>query len=404
MSATNNTVNNNNTPDTKMEQSPSPMEAIPPAPTTKPPPKRNRRATTAERRATHNAVERARRETLNGRFLTLASILPPLASIRRPSKSAIVGSSIATVRAGRRHRLRAAQALKALAREAETLRMEVNTWRARARLPVLEAPSRSQDFSIVLSGEMEEDPADAEYAIDEGDEEDYEDGLENDDDELGSAPPGSRDGMKMDLAATRQHIASPVSSGPRTPPASESPALMHAHARSPMQSASPVTPNLVPHHPSAMNHFDNNPMMYHHSQMKGAPGYDNGPSFGYDHGMGMRPRTAENHGAAYDLGLDLDLFDAMPRGGRGGHNGIDAGALGWAASNPAHPAFAGPSHLPVLEMPIPRSRMHAAPYPPARGHPMGYPGYHNQPRAHQPHHPGGLHYDDMEFGHHAFAV
>jgi hypothetical protein len=33
-------------------------------------PKRSsRRANTAERRATHNAVERARRETLNGRFL-----------------------------------------------------------------------------------------------------------------------------------------------------------------------------------------------------------------------------------------------------------------------------------------------------------------------------------------------
>lgn len=31
--------------------------------------KPSRRASTAERRATHNAVERARRETLNGRFL-----------------------------------------------------------------------------------------------------------------------------------------------------------------------------------------------------------------------------------------------------------------------------------------------------------------------------------------------
>ncbi|KAJ7903148.1 hypothetical protein B0H13DRAFT_1882211 [Mycena leptocephala] len=45
-----------------------------------PAPKRRaaRRANTAERRATHNAVERMRRETLNGRFLTLASLLPPL--------------------------------------------------------------------------------------------------------------------------------------------------------------------------------------------------------------------------------------------------------------------------------------------------------------------------------------
>ena len=40
---------------------------IPPAPAGKRKP--SRRANTAERRATHNAVERQRRETLNGRFL-----------------------------------------------------------------------------------------------------------------------------------------------------------------------------------------------------------------------------------------------------------------------------------------------------------------------------------------------
>ena len=36
--------------------------------------KPNRRANTAERRATHNAVERQRRETLNGRFLVCVSL------------------------------------------------------------------------------------------------------------------------------------------------------------------------------------------------------------------------------------------------------------------------------------------------------------------------------------------
>ena len=36
--------------------------------------KPNRRANTAERRATHNAVERQRRETLNGRFLVRFSL------------------------------------------------------------------------------------------------------------------------------------------------------------------------------------------------------------------------------------------------------------------------------------------------------------------------------------------
>ncbi|KAJ7023996.1 hypothetical protein C8F04DRAFT_1303447 [Mycena alexandri] len=93
--------------------------------TTQPKRRPPRRANTAERRATHNAVERMRRETLNGRFLTLASLLPPLAALRRPSKSAIVGSSIATVHASRRHRVLAAQTLRAISREAENLRRPV---------------------------------------------------------------------------------------------------------------------------------------------------------------------------------------------------------------------------------------------------------------------------------------
>lgn len=55
------------------------------------PKRRSRRApNTAERRATHNAVERARRETLNGRFMDLAAALPSMSHVKRPSKSMIV--------------------------------------------------------------------------------------------------------------------------------------------------------------------------------------------------------------------------------------------------------------------------------------------------------------------------
>ena len=60
---------------------PPPAEGAAPAQSTSPnnaaQPKRkpSRRANTAERRATHNAVERARRETLNGRFLVRPPIL-----------------------------------------------------------------------------------------------------------------------------------------------------------------------------------------------------------------------------------------------------------------------------------------------------------------------------------------
>jgi hypothetical protein len=117
--------------------------------------KPSRRANTAERRATHNAVERQRRETLNGRFLDLAALLPNLSQIRRPSKSAIVNSSIAHIHASRRHRAMASRELRLLKLETDALRRELNEWRDRANLPRVEEPVRSEAFSMVLSGEVE---------------------------------------------------------------------------------------------------------------------------------------------------------------------------------------------------------------------------------------------------------
>lgn len=117
--------------------------------------KPSRRANTAERRATHNAVERQRRETLNGRFLDLAALLPNLSQIRRPSKSSIVNSSIAHIHASRRHRLLAARELRAIKLEADALRRELNEWRDRSGIPRIEEPVRGEGFSMVLSGELE---------------------------------------------------------------------------------------------------------------------------------------------------------------------------------------------------------------------------------------------------------
>ncbi|PFH46451.1 hypothetical protein AMATHDRAFT_82582 [Amanita thiersii Skay4041] len=117
--------------------------------------KPSRRANTAERRATHNAVERQRRETLNGRFLDLAALLPNLSQIRRPSKSSIVNSSIAHIHASRRHRMLAARELRLLKLEADALRRELNEWRDRAGIPRIEEPLRSDGFSMVISGELE---------------------------------------------------------------------------------------------------------------------------------------------------------------------------------------------------------------------------------------------------------
>lgn len=131
--------------------------------------KTTRRVNTAERRATHNAVERQRRETLNGRFLDLAALLSNLNQIRRPSKSAIVNSSIAHLNASRRHRILAAQQLRMMKNESDALRREVNEWRARAGVNTfVDEPMRSDAFGIVIRGELEFEAGDMLDAGDSG--------------------------------------------------------------------------------------------------------------------------------------------------------------------------------------------------------------------------------------------
>lgn len=142
--------------------------------------KPSRRASTAERRATHNAVERARRETLNGRFLDLAGLLPNLSQLRRPSKSAIVNSSIAHIHAARRHRLLASRELRLLKLESDALRRELNEWRNRAGIPRIDEPVRGEGFSVVLSGEPEIIPIPGGAGLQEEDEDGF--GEEMDDD------------------------------------------------------------------------------------------------------------------------------------------------------------------------------------------------------------------------------
>nr|UBR88886.1 transcription factor bHLH3 [Ganoderma lucidum] len=149
--------------------------------TAQPKRKPSRRANTAERRATHNAVERARRETLNGRFLDLAALLPNLSQIRRPSKSSIVNSSIAHIHASRRHRLLAARELRLLKLESDALRRELNEWRDRSGLPRVDEPVRGEAFQMILSGEVEvlsagpieEEGADGDYGDNDYGDDDY---------------------------------------------------------------------------------------------------------------------------------------------------------------------------------------------------------------------------------------
>ncbi|PLW47382.1 hypothetical protein PCANC_05847 [Puccinia coronata f. sp. avenae] len=88
------------------------------------------KATTAERRATHNAIERARRESLNGRFLELARALPTMQSVKRPSKSVIVNKSLEWICESQAREYE-------LVRENDFLRNQVNELRAQLQMEPL---------------------------------------------------------------------------------------------------------------------------------------------------------------------------------------------------------------------------------------------------------------------------
>ncbi|WVN87149.1 uncharacterized protein L203_102325 [Cryptococcus depauperatus CBS 7841] len=121
----------------------------------KKPLKPRKRVNTAEKRSQHNAIERARRETLNGKFIVLARLLPSLAVTRRPSKSAIVNESISHLTFQRNQRLLASKLLREIARERDELLREVNEWRSINGYAMKEGQGWSEDMEEVLGVEKE---------------------------------------------------------------------------------------------------------------------------------------------------------------------------------------------------------------------------------------------------------
>ncbi|KAK4683466.1 hypothetical protein P7C73_g6795, partial [Tremellales sp. Uapishka_1] len=115
-------------------------------------PKSRKRVNTAEKRHQHNAIERQRRETLNGKFLSLARLLPSLASHRRPSKSAIVNGSISHLTHQRDQRLLAASELRRLCSERDELFKEVNEWRKANGFPAKDGGSGWTDAMEEIVG------------------------------------------------------------------------------------------------------------------------------------------------------------------------------------------------------------------------------------------------------------
>ncbi|EGU13511.1 Macrophage erythroblast attacher isoform 1 [Rhodotorula toruloides ATCC 204091] len=87
----------------------------------------------ADKRATHNAVERKRRESLNTRFLDLAKALPTMQHIKRPSKAVIVTKALDYVYDSLLRE-------RALVEENNQLRVEVDALRAKLGLPSLPPP------------------------------------------------------------------------------------------------------------------------------------------------------------------------------------------------------------------------------------------------------------------------
>jgi hypothetical protein len=109
----------------------------------------------AERRANHNAVERARRECLNTKFQELAHALPSLAQVRRPSKSIIVQKSLDFIyNASQKDELHEKE-MRSIRNENDLLREEIN--KLREKLGLEPYPPREESKPSQQADEAKED-------------------------------------------------------------------------------------------------------------------------------------------------------------------------------------------------------------------------------------------------------
>ncbi|KAI8926253.1 hypothetical protein BC831DRAFT_238960 [Entophlyctis helioformis] len=95
---------------------------------------------TEEKRASHNAIERARRESLNHRFQDLANTVPSLSSVRKPSKSIIVQRSLEYVSELRRIIESKDRTAMALRQQNNEMRDEITRLRSGLGMPPLNYP------------------------------------------------------------------------------------------------------------------------------------------------------------------------------------------------------------------------------------------------------------------------
>ncbi|KAF9242047.1 hypothetical protein BU15DRAFT_86981 [Melanogaster broomeanus] len=307
----------------------SPAASVPNPAVTQAKRKPSRRANTAERRATHNAVERQRRETLNGRFLDLAALLPNLSQIRRPSKSAIVNSSIAHIHSSRRHRLLASRELRLIKGESDALRRELNEWRDRAGLPRVDEPVRGEGFAMVLSGEVE--VLAASLGEEDEDGQQYDGFEEGDDDFPGSLPTAMDDGEEVMTSNQVTMLKSAGIFGHNNPTPTDI-NMAHMIPRGPSSHGGPIIAQMPP-----SVSFDNPAMPSHYEPQVSS--HFSGAHFGQHHPMATETEkvatwTANMYSAYNTQQLQLHAQRSMvtpPNSGHGGgHTGSPVSAGGFA--------------------------------------------------------------------------
>jgi regulator of replication initiation timing len=111
----------------------------------------------AERRANHNAVERARRECLNTKFQELAHALPSLAQVRRPSKSIIVQKSLDFIYTARQKDEMHDKEMRSIRNENDLLREEINKLREQLGLEPYPPREESKPSTSQQADEAKED-------------------------------------------------------------------------------------------------------------------------------------------------------------------------------------------------------------------------------------------------------
>lgn len=108
----------------------------------------------AEKRANHNAVERARRESLNIRFLELAQSIPTLVHVRKPSKSVIVSRSIEFIHETKNRLEVKTRSLQLLRQQNEEFKAEINRLRSKLGLNPVVFPDNI-DLDLVYEANLE---------------------------------------------------------------------------------------------------------------------------------------------------------------------------------------------------------------------------------------------------------